>query len=913
MTLTPSESRAAARHEVPEELRREVRVLGDALGLVLTESGGPDLLADVERLRRAVIVTRGGEGGGEGGSDNGDGGDGGEQAAAIATSFPIGRAEQVARAFTVYFQLANLAEERQRVRALRSGAGPARSDSFPGLDEQLGEERLTALLPGLRVHPVLTAHPTEARRRAVVTAVRRVGAQLDRIVDARSGAADRDEAHRALLEDVSVLWRTAQLRTTRPGPLDEVRTAMAVFDESLFTMVPTLYRAFDNALSGADAGVRPPRVPAYLRFGSWVGGDRDGNPHVTAAVTRQALDVQADHVLRALTAATTRVGRTLTLDSGTTPAGATLRSALQRAADGHPALLAELATTSPNEPHRAYLLYAAARLDATRLRNADLAYAAAEELLADLRVVQSSLVAAGAARIAYGALQDLVWQAETFGFHLAALEIRQHSSVHTAALTALGVDPTDVSALDRLVTETGTAPDEAVVDETALDEAAREVLATLRTIAALQARWGTDACSRYVVSFTSCAADLVAVRALARLALGERMPVLDVVPLFETEDDLTAAVTVLDEYVALPSTREHLAGNGRQLEVMLGYSDSAKDVGPVSAALALYAAQGALGEWARHNDITLTLFHGRGGALGRGGGPAGRAVLSSAPGSLSGRFKVTEQGEAVFARYGNRAIAVRHLEQVTTSVLRASTPERERITAEAADRFADLAGWVGAAARAEYRGLVESDGFASFVTQVSPLEELGLLHIGSRPARRSADAADLASLRAIPWVFAWAQTRCNLPGWYGLGAGLAAGIDRFGLDALRAAYAEWPLLASVLDNAEMSLAKADRSISARYLALGNRPDLAARVLGELDRSVSLLLTVLDQDELLAGHRVLGRAVELRNPYVDALSHLQLRALTSMRETGAAESDGEACERLLLITVGGVAAGLQNTG
>jgi phosphoenolpyruvate carboxylase len=889
-TSSTAPGRTNARHGVPPELRSEVRLFGAALGQVLRESVGAELFDDVERLRRAVIDARNGEGPAE-------------APAAIVAGFDALRAEQVARAFTVYFQLVNLAEERQRVRALRGRSASDRPDSFSGLVSRLKPEQLATLLPELEVRPVLTAHPTEARRRAAVTAIHRVGEAID--------LPDQAARERQLLEEITALWRTAQLRATRPGPIDEVRTAMAVFDESLFAMVPTVYRAFESALSGTDAGTRPPTVPTYLRLGSWIGGDRDGNPNVTATITREALDVQADHVLVALTDATEALATALTLDAETTPPSAALRLAADRAADQNPALIDRL-TSSENEPHRDYLLYVAARLGATRDRHADLAYPGTAEFVADLRLVQASLAEAGAARIAYGGVQDLLWQAETFGFHLAELEVRQHSAQHTAALACyLGDDARDPEVLDRVAREGFGEP------VTPLDDMSREVLSTIRAIAALQHRWGVRACHRYVISFTSRASDLVAVRALARIAVGDGPLDLDVVPLFETQEDLENSVPVLEEWLTFPSTQAHLAANGNRVEVMLGYSDSAKDVGPVSATLSLYDAQARLALWAKRHGIALTLFHGRGGALGRGGGPAGRAILSGAPGSVAGRFKVTEQGEVILARYGTPEIAVRHLEQVTTSVLLASTPEIEEHTAEAAVRFADLAVRVGDAAKDAYRSLVETDGFADFFAEVSPLEELGLLQIGSRPARRkSASGHDLASLRAIPWVFAWAQTRCNLPGWYGLGTGLAAAaaVDG-GLDELRAAYAAWPLFSSLLDNAEMSLAKADRDIAARYLGLSDRSGLAATILAEFDLSVSMLLRVLQRDALLGGHRVLGWAVELRNPYVDALSHLQLRALTALRSSGEDLSgpEAEAHQRLLLLTVGGVAAGLQNTG
>jgi phosphoenolpyruvate carboxylase len=345
------------------------------------------------------------------------------------------------------------------------------------------------------------------------------------------------------------------------------------------------------------------------------------------------------------------------------------------------------------------------------------------------------------------------------------------------------------------------------------------------------------------------------------------------------------------------------------MEVMLGYSDSAKQLGPTTATLKLYDTQAALASWAARHDVRLTMFHGRGGALGRGGGPANRAVLAQAPGSVAGRFKVTEQGEVIFARYGHKEIARRHVEQVTSAVLLASTPGIEERALAAAERFRPLADRISAAAEQTYRSLVEAEGFADWFAEVSPLHEIGNLRLGSRPSRRKATAS-LDDLRAIPWVFSWTQTRVNLPGWYGLGSGLAAVEDQ---DELREAYASWPLFAALLDNAEMSLAKTDRAIAERYLALGDRPDLASAVLAEYDRTRSLVLQVTGHTRLLEDRNVLSRAVELRNPYVDALSHLQLRALQELRAGIEDDAQREKVEDLLLLAAAGVAAGLQNTG
>ncbi|MCG5218313.1 phosphoenolpyruvate carboxylase [Streptosporangium soli] len=877
MAAIASADRHSAVAEMPDELRADVRLLGELLGQVIAEQGGPDLLADVERLRKAVIAARRRQ-------------LPVDEVAAMVAAWPIDRAVLIARAFTCYFHLANLAEEHYRIRTLRerdTGGAPL-PESLAGAVEEVGRERVAELVDGLELRPVLTAHPTEARRRAVVTAIQRVSGRLAEYNAPDRGAEERAETRRRMLEEIDLLWRTAQLRNTKLDPLDEVRTAMAAFDETLFRVVPLIYRSLDAALS-EGTGTRPPLAKPYIRYGSWIGGDRDGNPNVTASVTRKAILIQAEHVLIALENATVRIGRSLTTSALDTPPSPGLRAALAEAEDAQPDLVSEMATRSPQEPHRQWLLFVAARIAATRRRDLDLAYLSPGDLVGDLRVCQESLAAGGAPRQAYGELQHLIWQVETFGFHLAELEVRQHSQVHAAALAEIASGE--------------------------VSERTEEVLATIRVIAWIQERYGVTACSRYVVSFTRSSDDIAAVYELAGHALGGRAPALDVVPLFESGEDLANAPAVLSGMLKLPAVQARLATAGRRLEVMLGYSDSAKELGPAAATLKLYQAQEQLTAWARDNDVRLTMFHGRGGALGRGGGPANRAVLAQAPGSVAGRFKVTEQGEVIFARYGHAAIARRHMEQVTNAVLLASTDAVEQRTAQAADRFRGLAEQVASASEKAYRGLTEAPGFPEWFALVSPLEEIGSLRLGSRPARRGLGAPrSLDDLRAIPWVFAWAQTRVNLPGWYGLGSGLEAVTTEAGLDELRAAYHEWPLFASLLDNAEMSLAKTDRAIAERYLALGGRDDFADQVLAEYDLTRRLVLLVTGHSRLLESRRVLSRAVQLRDPYVDALSHLQLRALSALRSgEDLSDDDRERLSTLLLLSVNGVAAGLQNTG
>jgi phosphoenolpyruvate carboxylase len=850
-------------------------MLGELLGQVVADSGGAKLLRDVEQLRRSVIRAR-------------DDGTYERKTEKLVASWSLERAEAVARAFACYFHLANLAEEHHRARVLRErDQGPkplpeSLAATVAELRSRLGERRLREILSDFEVHPVFTAHPTEARRRAVVTAIRRVGEQLDRLDDPMRTEGEHSEARRRLVEEIDTLWRTGQLRTTQVQPLDEVRSVMAVFDETLYLVVPEVYRALDRAMGPADSGRRPPLAPPFLRFGSWVGGDRDGNASITSEVTAATMLIQSEHVLLALENATGRVGRALTADAVTTPPSLRLRRGLAVLRSADPLRFAELEKRSPSEQHRLFLIHVADRIRATRVGDAKHAFASAVELLDDLRAAQASLAAAGAERLAYGELQHVIWQAETFGFHLAELEVRQHSLVHARALA-------QVRSGARRSKET------------------REVLDTLGVIASLQARFGLDACRRYVVSFTRDVEDVATVYELATHATGGVAPTLDVVPLFETVADLDRAHSVMESVIKLKPVRRRLSKAGR-LEVMLGYSDSTKEVGPLSATLALYQAQAALTSWAAKRGIGLTLFHGRGGALGRGGGPANRAVRAQAPGSVGGHFKVTEQGEVIFARYGNRAIARRHLEQVASAVLEASAPRLEKRSRPPAERFSRLAARVDKAARTAYRELVEAEGFEEWFAQVSPIDELSRLRIASRPQRR-AGGRSLDDLRAIPWVFAWSQMRLNLPGWYGLGSGLAAAD----LQDLQRAYASWPLFNVLLDNAEMSLAKTDRRIAVRYLDLGGNRSLTAKLLREYDLTKDRVLAVTQHKRLLEGRRVLSWAIELRNPYVDALSHMQLRALRALRAKGSTAHDKAVAERLFLLTVNGVAAGLQNTG
>ncbi len=930
-----------------DPLAREVKLLGALLGQVIVEQGGEALLELVERTRRHTIALRHEDDPAER-----------QRLADELDSLDLGRVESLIRSFGLYFQLVNLAEERQRVRTLRKRERTA-DDGV--LDESIAaamrdlaaagrsSRDVEDFLAQIRIQPVFTAHPTEARRRTLLVALRRAYHLLERFDDPRITPKEDRELRRRLREEITLLWRTSDLRSYAPTPLDEVRTAMTFFDETLFGLAPQLYRTVDagidmlretearqgraaalrTAAPASDTGrtgTRPPVSPPILDWGSWIGGDRDGNPNVTAEITHQTLRIHADHVLRGLEAVATRLSNTIAALAPRDRLTPALRSRLAVDAEELPESTRVLRERFPDEPYRQRLGVMAERLRRTRAWLTEApgshtgCYQRAEDLVTEIAELQVALSADGLERVAWGELQDYRWQAETFGFHLASVEVRQHSGVHRAALEALAAGD-----LERELVP-GVTP--------------AEVLATLRGIASAQARFGERAVHRFVVSFTLNTDDVRNVLLLADLAaathppaavtggFGPGRPVLDVVPLFESADALTASGAILDELLSDPAYRAHLAGRGDCQEVMLGYSDSNKESGFLAANWLLYGAQKQLSDVAHRHGIRLTLFHGRGGAIGRGGGPTNRAILAQAPGSIDGRLKFTEQGEVIAARYANPAIARRHLEQVINAVIAASTPEHDRDGEAAEGRGHEVMTDLAARARDAYRALVwDEPAFAQFFREMTPIAELSALRLGSRPAARGKAAAGssrpappaIADLRAIPWVFAWSQSRANLPGWYGLGTALEGFIEARGPAAageLALLYASWPFFASVVDNAEMILAKADRGVARMFAALAVLPEgpaLWERIDAEFERSVRLLLRVTGRARLLDGLPVLQRSIGLRNPYVDSISELQVRLLTRLRSLPEDDPQRPVLLRLVQLAVNGVAAGLQNTG
>ncbi|OZG69588.1 phosphoenolpyruvate carboxylase [Bifidobacterium eulemuris] len=901
-----TEASAATPHDeqqLPESLGNDMELCLSILREVLGEYD-PQLLATFDQVREYAVEASAEHFGGM--TDPHPDEDGLAKAVEVIDNMNLHDAQLLARAFATYFHLANLSEENYRVSVLHQREAEVNDSqavdpvnemtlAYHQLIGELGPAKAKELLDNLEFHPVFTAHPTEARRKAVEGKIRRIAQLLE--VHKLLGGSDKKENYRRLFNEIDALFRTSPIALKKPTPVEEADTILDIFDNTLFHTIPQVYRRFDDWMLGDKAGLVPPACPAFFRPGSWIGSDRDGNPNVTAKVSRQVARKFSDHVIGALEEATRTVGKNLTMESETTPASQELKNLWSRQREMSERLTSRASVISTKETHRAVMLVMADRLHYTIERDADLMYHSCDEFLSDLRVVQRSLAEANAKRSAYGPLQDLIWQAETFGFHMVEMEFRQHSVVHARAL--------DDIREHGLHGERGE-----------LQPMTHEVLDTFRALGAIQKRNGMKAARRYIISFTKSAQNVRDVYELNRLAFAnpQDVPTLDVIPLFEQLEDLENSVNVLEEMIKIPEVQNRLKVTGGKMEVMLGYSDSSKDAGPTSATLALHSAQERIARWAESHDIDLTLFHGRGGAVGRGGGPANRAVLAQPVGSVKCRFKLTEQGEVIFARYGNPVLAIRHVESVAAATLLQSAPSVEKTNTEMTEKYADMAAALDEVSHERYLDLLNTEDFAPWFSTVTPLTEIGLLPIGSRPAKRGLGAKSLDDLRTIPWIFAWAQARVNLAAWYGLGSA----CEQFGdLETLRQAYKEWPLFSTFIDNIEMSIAKTDERIAKMYLALGDRDDLRDKVLHEMKLTRQWVLKIVGDEWPLQHRHVLGQAIRIRSPYVDALSVTQVLALKSLRKKVDKEELSQSQQAgfiyLILCTVSGVAAGLQNTG
>ena len=836
-------------------LRRDVRLLGETLGRVLVEQGGPGLLAAEERIRELSRNAR------STGSARAR-----DRLAESVAALPLDRQADVLRAFSLYFQLANLAEQHHRLRR-RSQYEHEQRTPLESLAEALArlersgvtQRRLAAAARKLSLELVLTAHPTEATRRTVLAAQLRLDGLLDRLDDPALPRSARERVEASIAEEVTALWQTDEVRSQRPRVVDEIRHGLWFFEQSLLDVAPALVGDLRRAV---------PAATTPLRFGSWIGGDQDGNPNSGPRTIEEALNRARLLVLERYRAEVRELAARLGVADTLVGVSPELRRSIARDERTMPEYAARIGRTNEHEPYRRKLSLVWHRLGETIARRAD-GYPSPSDLLADLELVDRSLRANRGARLADGRLAALRRRVELFGFQLAQLDVRLHAT-----------------------------------------ELRRPIARTRRSFAATaraQSRHGQEAIDTLIVSGTESARDVLAGLELAREAGAD----LSVVPLFETIDDLRRAPTIVDEPLADRRFRRQVEARGRRLEVMVGYSDSGKDGGYLTAQWEIFRAQEALAALARRRRLELTVFHGRGGSAGRGGGPTHAAILAQPPGHPPGRLKLTEQGETISFKYGLPGLAYRNLEAALAATLLSAFPE---VTRSKAPPGADeLMGRLSDRAHAAYRALVWDDpSFAPFFRSFTPVDELSLLALGSRPSRRPGGDDLLASLRAIPWVFAWTQNRCLLPAWYGCGTALSAhGSQR----ELRRLYRSFPFFRSLVENLEMTLAKSSLEIARGYLPLvppEADPDRLFRTIAdEHRRTTEAVLEVVEADALLDRHPVVQRSISLRNPYVDPMNAIQVDLLRRYR---AADETGRGrIRRPLLRSIAGIAAALRNTG
>jgi phosphoenolpyruvate carboxylase len=897
-----------------EPLRADVSLLGGMVGEMLREQGGEELFARVEGARRAAIELREGVEGSEGGLRR------------TVCELGAGQAEELVRAFSTYFRVVNLAEKIHRIRRRRDylrQQGPPQPESLEAACRRLAElgveaEEVQELLDRLVLEPVFTAHPTEATRRAILEKEQRLARLLtDRLDGGMTPPEDRSSRARIFAE-ITTAWQTDEHSEVRPTVADEREHVLFFLTDVLYRIVPPFFELLETALSEAYPGRRF-RLPSPLRFGSWVGGDMDGNPNVTAQTLRESLE----HHHRLALGRYTREVRGLASHLTQSPRRVKIADAVLARSNEYAELFPEVRETLPRRhrdmPYRTYLHFVAHRLEKTAGADEG-GYRSAGGLVEDLRVVAASLSVHQGEHAGLFAVERLLRRIDTFGFHLATLDVRQDALVHRRVVGEVVGDATweertvaERSETLRSVVREGGAP-----RRLPESDAARKTFEVFRAISAGRRRFGEAALGPYIVSMARDVDDVLSVLALARwAAAGEDGPGghdalehLDVAPLFETVPDLERAPRVLDALFGDPVYRVHLRRRDDSQMVMVGYSDSSKDGGIAASRWALQRAIEEMVQVARRHAVRVLFFHGRGGTVGRGGGKTHRAVLAAPAGSVAGRLRVTEQGEVIDERYGMRGIALRELERMAGAVALASLERK--------GRGSPLPDWretmesVARESRRAYRGLVyEEPRFVSYFRTATPIDVIERLPIGSRPpSRRSGDGVE--NLRAIPWVFSWTQSRHLLPGWFGLGSGLAAARETAGATVLAEMAGGWLFFHCLLDDVEMALAKADMTIARSYAGLA--PDDSRPLFGliedEYRRTVEAVLALKGTAELLDGDVALKRSIRLRNPYVDPMSLLQVDLLARWRES---EREDDELFRALVATVHGISEGLQNTG
>ncbi len=916
---------------MPEDrtLRQEIRWLGTELGHVLEHLAGQPALEMVESIRRLARARRQGKPGTT------------QELTTRLAQMSVSELRVIVRAFTLFLDLANVAEDRQRVRVLRertrqSHPGPRRESIGEAIAQLrssgMKPAQLATLLNRLDIELVLTAHPTEAKRRSVRTKLRTLRYLLRDLDERELLPKEADQLRESIRAEITKLWQTDFIRPWRPTVLQEVQRGLS-FRRTLWQVVPEVMQDLRTALSESYPD-GPLEAPSFLRFGSWVGGDRDGHPYVKADITAETLQVHRAFALELHLESCRALHDSISLSENHTPASAQLKANLRAALERWPELEKFLAATPPPEIYRRWLQQIEWRLQSALRDRIDSpavpgAYQDELELAEDVRILQESLAASHNELIVHRETQRWLDQIATFGFFVARLDVRQDSGYHAEVLTDLfrrqqlteNYRELPEPEKCRLLMETLGKP--LPLEREQLSEESRETLALFEVLRRWARRYGTGPLGGAVVSMTHHLSDVLAPlwfwKWSATLDGGDasddelRIPIL---PLFETIDDLRRAPETLTAMLEHPDYARYVRELGSEQIIMVGYSDSTKDGGYLSACWALYESQLALHTIARQHEIAVTFFHGRGGSLGRGGGPMARSILSLPANTLDGTLRLTEQGEVLPQRYDDLPIAHRHLEQLTWSMLLASGAPRLSLNPE----WSSVMERLGELSFRAYRELVEQPGFVPFLRETTPLEEIEQLPIGSRPSRRKGDAG-LGSLRAIPWVFSWTQCRCLIPAWYGLGTAIQQlqREDARATQQLETMYRDWSFFQALIDNAALALAKSDLSIAQQYADLSQDDDTRGRletlISSEYERSRLAVLEITGDLDLLDDIPWLRRSIQVRNLYVDPLNFIQVELFRRLRgqSTSASEQELDELRHVVRLTIQGIAAGMRTTG
>ena len=890
-------------------VRQDVRELGALLGDVLKEQTSTDSFETVEELRQTAIAYR------EGDIDSR------EELRSTFEQLSPSEEGDVARAFATYFELINLAEERERVRSVRQGSQEGTlEDSLHDTVEALSEagadtETVRQVLDDVLIEPTFTAHPTEARRGTVKAKLRSIARHLETLDSQRLTDREAEDVWQDIEAEVTSLWQTRQVRQRRPEPQDEARNVQWYLENTLFDVTGEVYSEFEEIVTDEYPDID---LPKLFEFRSWAGSDRDGNPYVTVDVTDETLRTQREIVVERYRTQLKRLSAVLSQDGDRYPTTGAFQASLEADLDQFPAITEEAEERYPDEPYRQKL-----RLMRERLNRVDDVrpggYGSDDQLLKDLETVDASLRAYGGGDIAEAFVEPLLRQVSTFGFSLASLDLRDHRIQHTKAIDEVlaeeGIAYRELDEDERVELLTDAIlQDEPIIDPENpgdVSEVAEKVMRRFVKLGDWQEEFGVEAIDTYCISMTEEPSHVLEVLFLADQVGAVSLPDhagLDVVPLLETESALNGADRIMGTLFENEAYKQALEARNNTQEIMLGYSDSNKENGFLAANWDLYKNQKRLAEITNNYDVTMRLFHGRGGSISRGGGPMNKALLALPNETVTGQVKFTEQGEAIAEKYGNERIAERNLEQMLDAQIRARHNAMEEPVEEVPEEWAEAMNTMATAARSAYRDLLETEGFVSYFEQATPITVIEELNLGSRPASRSEERS-VEDLRAIPWVFSWTQSRCILPGWFSLAAGVEAYLEAGGeMETLREMYDEWAFFRTTFDRAAQALTRTDLEIADEYAALADsdlREEFQPRIEDEHQAAVEYVAEITGREDLVR-RSWLDESLERRNPYVDPLNLLQTHLLSQTHLT-------EAEERTLRLTVNGIAAGMKNTG